>query len=97
MPTEDLTSDLNSETDFNTNVNTLGQQHGPLGSSTDRVGSFGSRGAIGGAGAGPGVYSRSNMQIDLNTRDKSNLNDEIKTPDFDSNYAFQVTFYPKFF
>ena len=87
MPTEDLTSDLNSETDFNTNLNA---QNASFGSSVrphlphHKVN-----------GNNINSSDRGSMQIDLNgnSNKKSNnssLEDEIKTPDFDADYAFQV-------
>ena len=70
MPTEDLTSDLNSEADFNS-VKQRNKNNKKM--------------------------DRSSMQIDLNgdshnNNNNNNINteDDIKTPDFEVDYAFQV-------
>lgn len=83
MPTEDLTSDLNSEMDFNPNANTnntsftssVRKHQQPKGNEHIKS-------------------ERINMKIDFNssTNNKVNISieDEIKTPDFDADYGFQV-------
>ena len=89
MPTEDLTSDLNSETDFNTNANTnnssftssVRNHQKPKGNELIKS-------------------ERINMKIDFNNstnhinnnnnNNNNSIEDEIKTPDFDADYGFQV-------
>jgi hypothetical protein len=86
MPTEDLTSDLNSETDFNTNNN---NNNNALFNSSARN-----------KQQHHSLDHRANMQIDFsqpgrvahsnnNYNNNQSLDDEIKTPDFDADYAFQ--------
>ena len=79
-PAEDLTSDLNSETDFNTSVSSSVRQHQTSANMK---------------------FNRGNMQINLTNDHQNGLNqrqsnqsfdDDIKTPDFDANYAFQVSY-----
>ena len=77
MPTEDLTSDLNSETDFNTNVNTNNSSF----SSPAKKHHSNSLGV---------KSDRGNMKFDFNGHANNTTEDEIKTPDFDADYAFQV-------
>jgi hypothetical protein len=82
MPTEDLTSDLNSEMDFNPNVNTNNT-------------SFTSSVRKHQQPKGNDIKSeRINMKIDFNSSTNNKVNssieDEIKTPDFDADYGFQV-------
>lgn len=67
IPTQDLTSDLNSERDFSTNND-----------------SFVSYGNV-------TKSNRSSMKFDFNEKKNSKFQeDEIKTPDFDHNFIFQV-------
>ena len=97
MPTEDLTSDLNSEADFNDTAS-LRQRHQEP-SVLNRVASFK-------ANQPPNLIS-SNSTNRLSNRSNETLNhsnrlsngghstfneeDEIKTPDFDMEYRFVVS------
>ncbi len=75
MPTEDLTSDLNSETDFNANNSSFTSSARKRNHNQPQ-------------------HDRINMKIDFNssstTNHNNNIEDEIKTPDFDADYGFQV-------
>lgn len=108
IPTEDLTSDLNSETDFHSSRSNINTKLGGGGVSASSSSSAGG-GAVAAAAAGLTTtdrnnFSRSSMKIafDGNNKDASrsskingySLDDEIKTPDFDSPYAFQVSIIP---
>lgn len=76
VPVEDLTSDLNSETDFNHSVSSISssvRNHNNRKRQTPITNN-----------------NRSNMRLDVKTDEHASC-DDIKTPDFDVDSAFQVT------
>ena len=80
VPVEDLTSDLNSETDFNHSTCSIGSsvRHRHNNNNTDKTRT--------------NMNNSSNargMQLDLKGG-QSNCHEDIKTPDFDVDEAFQV-------
>ena len=89
-PTVDLTSDLNSDADFKSNLSNSSSS-----SSSARIRHNNEQGPK----ANDMMNRRANMQIDLSQThaeahsggQQSHQDDDIKTPDFDIDYAFQVS------